>query len=36
MQKHLHGGTTYTQKQHILGIFVRVDSQHATSDNAEH
>jgi len=35
-QKHLHGGTTYMQKQCIRGATVRVDSPHATLDSAEH
>jgi len=31
---HLHGGTTCMHKQHISTV--RVDSTHATLDNAEH
>jgi len=36
LQKHLHSGTTYTQKWHIHHVTVWVDSPCATSDNAEH
>jgi len=35
-QKQSHGGAMYTQKQHLCGGTVRVDSPHATSDSAVH
>jgi len=33
---HSHGGTTFMQKQRIHSASVQVDSQHATSDDAQH
>jgi len=33
---HSHGGATYTHKHRLHGATVRVDSQRATSDGAEH
>jgi len=35
-KKHSHGDAMYTPKHRIPGATVLVNSQHATSDNAEH